>query len=251
MAMRRRELRYKGIAMRNPHILIVEDDHEIRTMVSRFLLKNGCRVTATGDGQSMRRALETAKIDLIVLDIMLPGEDGLSICRRLRTTSSTPIIMLTAAGDAVARIVGLEMGADDYIAKPFNPHELLARIRAVLRRAAALPEGSDAPAAAMRFVGWRLDPVARDLRNPEDARVILTSAEFDLLLVFCRHARRTLTRDQLLDLSQGRATAALNRSIDILVSRIRRKIERDPRDPALIKTVRSGGYLFTPKVEVE
>ncbi len=237
--------------MHNPHILIVEDDHEIRTMVSRFLLKSGCRVTAASEGQSMRRALETAKIDLIVLDIMLPGEDGLSICRRLRTTSSMPIIMLTAAGDPVSRVVGLEMGADDYVAKPFDPHELLARIRAVLRRATALPDRSGALTHTMRFADWRIDPVARDLRNPEGARVILTSAEFDLLLAFCWHAQRTLTRDQLLDLSQGRGTEVMNRSVDILVSRIRRKIERDPRDPAFIKTVRSGGYVFTPQVETD
>ena len=237
--------------MRSPHILVVEDDREIRAMVSRFLTKNGCRVTEAGDAPSMGRALETARIDLIVLDIMLPGEDGLSICRRLRATSSTPIIMLTAAGDPVARVVGLEMGADDYVTKPFNPHELLARIRAVLRRATALPDGQGAPMHAMRFAEWRIDPVARDLRNPEGARIILTSAEFDLLLAFCWHAQRTLTRDQLLDLSQGRGTEAMNRSVDILVSRIRRKIERDPRDPAFIKTVRSGGYVFTPQVETD
>ncbi len=236
--------------MRSPHILVVEDDREIRTMVSRFLTKNGCRTTMAGDAPAMGRVLETARIDLIILDIMLPGEDGLSICRRLRTTSSTPIIMLTAAGDPVARVVGLEMGADDYIAKPFDPHELLARIRAVLRRATALPKGTEAPIHALQFADWRIDPVARDLRNPEGARVILTSAEFDLLLAFCQHANRTLTRDQLLDLSQGRGTVAVNRSIDVLVSRIRRKIEHDPRDPAFIKTVRAGGYIFTPRVEM-
>jgi len=236
--------------MRNPHILVVEDDREIRTMVSRFLTKNGCRVTATEDAQSMGRALGMSRIDLIVLDIMLPGEDGLSICRRLRATSSTPIIMLTAAGEPVARVVGLEMGADDYVAKPFDPHELLARIRAVLRRAMTLPRDQGALAQAMRFAGWRIDPMARELRNPEGVRVILTGAEFDLLLAFCRHARRTLTRDQLLDLSQGRGTEVMNRSVDILVSRIRRKMERDPRDPSFIKTVRSGGYVFTPQVEM-
>ena len=237
--------------MRSPHILVVEDDREIRAMVSRFLTKNGCRVTAANDAPSMGRALETANIDLVVLDIMLPGEDGLSICRRLRASSALPIIMLTAAGDPTARVVGLEMGADDYIAKPFDPHELLARIRAVLRRAAALPANAQTPARPLRFAGWRIDPVARELRNPEGTRVMLTSAEFDLLIAFCRHARHTLSRDQLLDLSQGRATVAVNRSIDILVSRIRRKIEREPHDPLLIKTVRSGGYIFTPPVEVE
>jgi len=236
--------------MHGPHILIVEDDPEIRTMVSRFLTKNGCRITAASDAQSMGRAIAAARIDLIILDIMLPGEDGLSICRRLRADSSVPIIMLTAAGDPVARVVGLEMGADDYVAKPFDPHELLARIRAVLRRTATLPPTPEMPAGPMRFVGWNLDPVARDLRDPAGARVILTSGEFDLLLAFCLHAQRTLTRDQLLDLTQSRGTEEISRSVDILVSRIRRKIERDPRDPVLIKTVRSGGYVFTPLVEV-
>lgn len=233
---------------RSPHILVVEDDREIRTMVSRFLSKNGCRVTVAEDARSMDRALGTARIDLIVLDIMLPGEDGLSICRRLRTTSTLPVIMLTAAGDPVARVVGLEMGADDYVAKPFNPHELLARIKAVLRRATALPDTEDGANDVVQFAGWQINPVSREVRNPEGTRIILTSAEFDLLFTFCRHARRTLTRDQLLDLSQRRAAGALDRSIDILVSRIRRKIEADPRDPQFIKTVRSGGYVFTSEV---
>lgn len=234
--------------VRSPHILVVEDDREIRTMVSRFLSKNGCRVSVAEDARAMDRALGTARIDLVVLDIMLPGEDGLSICRRLRTTSTLPVIMLTAAGDPVARVVGLEMGADDYIAKPFNPHELLARIKAVLRRATALPNTEAGANDVVQFAGWQINPVSREVRNPEGTRVILTSAEFDLLFTFCRHARRTLTRDQLLDLSQRRAAGALDRSIDILVSRIRRKIEADPRDPQFIKTVRSGGYVFTSEV---
>ena len=234
--------------VRSPHILVVEDDREIRTMVSRFLSKNGCRVTVAEDARSMDRALGTARIDLVVLDIMLPGEDGLSICRRLRATSTLPVIMLTAAGDPVARVVGLEMGADDYVAKPFNPHELLARIKAVLRRATALPDTDAGANDVIQFAGWQINPVSREIRNPEGTRIILTSAEFDLLFTFCRHARRTLTRDQLLDLSQRRAAGALDRSIDILVSRIRRKIETDPRDPQFIKTVRSGGYVFTPEV---
>ncbi|MEI6506755.1 MAG: response regulator, partial [Planctomycetota bacterium] len=224
------------------------DDREIRTMVSRFLSKNGCRVTVAEDARSMNRALGTARIDLVVLDLMLPGEDGHSILRRLRTTSTLPVIMLTAAGDPVARVVGLEMGADDYVAKPFNPHELLARIKAVLRRATALPDTEDGANDVVQFAGWQINPVSREVRNPEGTRVILTSAEFDLLFTFCRHARRTLTRDQLLDLSQRRAAGALDRSIDILVSRIRRKIEADPRDPQFIKTVRSGGYIFTSEV---
>jgi two-component system OmpR family response regulator len=236
---------------RSPHILIVEDDREIRTMVSRFLQKHEVRVSIAADARAMDKILESARIDLLVLDLMLPGEDGLSICRRLRARSTLPVIMLTASGEPVARVVGLEMGADDYVAKPFDPHELLARIRAVLRRANALPAAIEKAPSVMRFAGWHLDTIAREVRNPEGTRVILTSAEFDLLTVFCRHARRTLTRDQLLDLSQGRASAAFDRSVDILVSRIRRKIERNSRDPELIKTVRSGGYLFTPEVAAE
>ncbi|MBV8407273.1 MAG: response regulator [Alphaproteobacteria bacterium] len=235
--------------MSSPHILIVEDDREIRGMVSRFLSRNGCRVTETGGSTSMSRALKTARIDLILLDIMLPGEDGLGICRRIRATANTPIIMLTAASEPVSRVVGLEMGADDYVPKPFDPHELLARIRAVLRRANSLPSSIEKSAGPMRFAGWRIDPVARDLHDPKGSRVFLTSAQFDLMVVFCRNAQQTLTRDQLLDLTQGRATETVNRSVDILVSRIRQKIERDPRNPTFIKTVRTGGYIFTPPVE--
>jgi two-component system OmpR family response regulator len=237
---------------RSPHILIVEDDREIRTMVLRFLQKHGFRVSAADNARAMDKILADARIDLMVLDIMLPGEDGLSICRRIRVESAMPVIMLTASGEPTARVVGLEMGADDYIPKPFDPHELLARIKAVLRRANAMPTVMQAAApAVMRFSGWQLNSVARELINPENSRVILTSAEFELLTAFCRHPQRTLTRDQLLDLTQGRAGAPLDRSIDILVSRIRRKIERDPRFPDLIKTVRSGGYIFTPDVTPE
>lgn len=237
---------------RSPHILTVEDDREIRTMVSRFLQKHGFRVSAADSARAMDKILSAARVDLLLLDIMLPGEDGLSICRRIRAQSAMPVIMLTASGEPTARVVGLEMGADDYIAKPFDPYELLARIKAVLRRATAMPAAMEAGAPAiMRFLGWQLSIVARELHDPEKSRVILTSAEFDLLTAFCRHAQRTLTRDQLLDLTQGRVGVPLDRSIDILVSRIRRKIERDPRDPELIKTVRSGGYIFTPDVVAE
>ncbi len=221
-------------------------------MVLRFLQKHGFRVSAADNARAMDKILADARIDLMVLDIMLPGEDGLSICRRIRVESAMPVIMLTASGEPTARVVGLEMGADDYIPKPFDPHELLARIKAVLRRANAMPTVMQAAApAVMRFSGWQLNSVARELINPENSRVILTSAEFELLTAFCRHPQRTLTRDQLLDLTQGRAGAPLDRSIDILVSRIRRKIERDPRFPDLIKTVRSGGYIFTPDVTPE
>ncbi|WP_422003231.1 response regulator [Reyranella sp.] len=231
--------------------MLVEDDREIRTMVARFLEKRGLRVSAAGDAKGMDRLMQASRIDLIVLDLMLPGEDGLSICRRLRANSSVPIIMLTASGDPVARVVGLEMGADDYVPKPFEPNELLARIRAVLRRSNGLGQIPENQPTSMRFAGWHVNAVTRNLHNPEGSRVILTSAEFDLLLAFCRHPQRTLTRDQLLDLTQGRSGAPLDRSVDILVSRIRRKIESDPRNPELIKTVRSGGYIFTPDVGID
>jgi two-component system OmpR family response regulator len=233
---------------RSHHILVVEDDREIRTMVMRFLQKRGYRVTVAEDGRAMDRAREAARIDLVVLDIMLPGEDGLSICRRLRATSAVPVIMLTAAGEPTARVVGLEMGADDYVAKPFDPQELLARIRAVLRRTHAFPESATPAGGALSFEGWRIDPLNRLLLDPSGTRVTLTSAEFDLLLAFCQFAQRALTRDQLLDLTQGRSATPFDRSVDILVSRIRRKIERNPRDPEFIKTVRAGGYIFTPTV---
>lgn len=235
---------------RSPHVLVVEDDREIRTMVARFLEKRGLRVSTVGDAKGMDRLMRTSKIDMIVLDLMLPDEDGLSICRRVREGSTLPIIMLTASGDPVARVVGLEMGADDYVPKPFEPNELLARIKAVLRRSSTPSQTAEQPT-SMRFGGWHINAVTRNLHSPEGSRVVLTSAEFDLLLAFCRHSQRTLTRDQLLDLSQGRSGTPLDRSVDILVSRIRRKIESSPRDPELIKTVRSGGYIFTPDVTVD
>jgi two-component system OmpR family response regulator len=232
----------------SPHILVVEDDVEISRLVTRYLRANDCRVSASGDARDVDRQLEDGRIDLIVLDLMLPGEDGLSLCRRLRTRSQVPVIMLTAKGEDVDRIVGLEMGADDYVVKPFNPRELLARIRAVLRRAAAaLP--AERRVRALTFFGWRIDCVLREMTDPHGTRIMLTGAEFDLLLVLCERAGRVLSRDQLLDLTQGRSAGSLGRSIDVLISRLRRKIERDPHDPELIKTVRSGGYLFTPSVE--
>ena len=231
-----------------PHILIVEDDREIRTMLSRFLQKRGFRTSLAEDGRAMDRLREAAAIDLVVLDLMLPGEDGLSICRRLRAESAVPIVMLTAAGEPTSKVVGLEMGADDYVAKPFDPQELLARIRAVLRRTSAGPKETDSPVRPMSFAGWRIDPIMRELFDPAQTRVVLTAAEFDLLMAFCRFPRRTLTREQLLDLTQGRGAGPFDRSVDILVSRIRRKIERNVRDPEMIKTVRSGGYIFTPEV---
>jgi two-component system OmpR family response regulator len=233
-----------------PHILVVEDDREISALVARYLRSNDCRVTVAGNGRDVDHVMNGSRIDLIVLDLMLPGEDGLSLCKRLRTHSQVPIIMLTAKGDEVDRILGLEMGADDYLSKPFNPRELLARVRAVLRRStitALNPATSSAH--VLSFLGWQIHRVLRELRNPAGARVTLTDAEFGLLQVFCERPGRVLSRDQLLDLTQGRSAGVFERSIDILVSRLRRKIESDPHYPSIIKTVRSGGYLFTPAVE--
>ncbi|MGE5503163.1 MAG: response regulator [Actinomycetota bacterium] len=234
-----------------PHILVVDDDREIRDLLARFLARHGLRVTTARDGTEMDHMLAERRIDLVVLDLMLPGEDGLSLCRRLRAAGSTmPIVMLTAMGEDTDRIVGLEMGADDYLPKPFNPRELLARIKAVLRRGQAAPEAPPARAGAKaRFAGWTLDLSSRDLLSPEGVVVALSAGEFDLLAAFVEHPRRVLSRDLLLDLARGRTAMPFDRSIDIQVSRLRRKIGDDAKDPQLIKTVRGGGYLFTPAVD--
>jgi two-component system OmpR family response regulator len=232
-----------------PHILVVEDDRDISALVARYLRANDYRVSLAANGRELDKKLETSAVDLIVLDIMLPGEDGLSLCKRLRAGSQVPIVMLTARSEEVDRILGLEMGADDYLAKPFNPRELLARIRAVLRRSSiTVPDPATSNARHLTFSGWQIDRLLREVRNPDGARVALTDAEFSLLQTFCDKPQRVLSRDQLLDMTQGRTAAAFERSIDILVSRIRRKIESDPAEPVMIKTVRSGGYLFTPEV---
>jgi len=238
------------MAHSTPNILVVEDDRETRALIATYLRANACNVTTATDGREMVRVMADHPVDLLILDVMLPGEDGLSLCRKLRAESQTPIIMLTARGDEVDRIVGLEMGADDYLPKPFNPRELLARINAVLRRHAAARTISTANGATvLAFLDWRIDLRLRELRNPAGARVAMTSAEFDLLRTFCERPGRVLSRDSLLDLTQGRTAGSFERSIDVLVSRIRRKIESDPQDATMIKTVRSGGYMFTPQVE--
>ena len=230
------------------HILVVEDDREISALVARYLRANACRVTVAGDGTAMDQALNDARVDLVVLDLMLPGEDGLSLCRRLRTTSNVPILMLTAKAEEIYRIIGLEIGADDYLGKPFNPRELLARIRAILRRGSAGEGEDEGGVRRLHFLDWTLDVSLRQLVSPEGARIAVTGAEFDLLHALCLRPGRVLSRDQLLDLTQGRAAGPYERSIDVLVSRIRQKIERDPRSPEIIRTIRSGGYLFTPEV---
>jgi two-component system OmpR family response regulator len=236
------------MSIQQAHIMLVEDDAEIARSTTRFLTGAGYRVTHATDGRSMDRLIMDARIDLVLLDLMLPGEDGLSICRRLRATTDLPVIMLTALGNEIDRVIGLEIGADDYIAKPFSTRELLARVRAVLRRAVPREPGKPVPSGRYSFAGWTVDPISRQLINPEGVRVVLTWAEFDLLVVFCSHSRRVLTRDQLIDLTHGRNGGPFDRSIDTLVSRIRRKIERDPREPALIQTIRLGGYMFTAEV---
>jgi two-component system, OmpR family, response regulator len=232
-----------------PRILCVEDDAEIARMLNDVLAENGFEPCSVGSAADMDALLCSRNVDLIILDVMLPGEDGLSICRRLRAASAMPIIMVTARDENIDRIVGLEIGADDYVTKPFNSRELIARIRALLRRS----EGSTPPARSrariLVFAGWRIDPTTRELHDPENVRVSLTSVEFDLLLVLCRNSGRTLSREQLLELVHGGQVGSLDRSVDVHISRIRQKIEADPRDPSLIKTVRLGGYLFTPAVE--
>lgn len=234
------------------HILVVDDDREIRDLLSRFLSKYGYRVTAACDGKEMRRALADWNIDLIVLDLMLPGEDGLSLCRDLRARSQIPVIMLTMKGEEADRILGLEMGADDYLPKPFNPRELIARIKAVRRRSAGIVTTSTGNAGALlRFAGWKLDRGFRRLESPGGLVVDLSTGEFDLLVAFAEHPQKVLTRDQLLDLTQGRAEAAFDRSIDMQVSRLRRKVEADHNEPELIKTVRGGGYVLAAEVSAD
>ncbi|WP_375292960.1 response regulator [Ensifer sp. ENS06] len=232
----------------NPKILIVEDDAEISNLLALTVQESGMIPTIAAAGNVMQALLRDNDFDLIVLDVMLPGEDGLSICRRIRSEETTPIILLTALGEEVDRIVGLEVGADDYITKPFSPREVVARIRSILRRASyGLANGSMQQ--KMRFDGWQIDPLRRQLHDPSYARVALTTTEFDLLLGFCRNPGRVITREELLSLTHTGLAGPIERSIDVHVSRLRQKIEADPKAPILIQTVRLGGYVFTAKVE--
>ncbi len=242
----------QGTLAATPHVLIVEDDRDTRDLVQRFLKQNGYRVTATADGKSMRKALGDGRFDLVILDLMLPGEDGLSLCRELRTRGPMPVIMVTAKGEETDRIVGLEVGADDYLPKPFNPRELLARIRAVLRRFAAQapPARAAVNGRHYRFDRWVVEVDRREVRDDTGASANLTAGEFDLLLALVERAGRVLSRDQLLDLLGGRDSHAFDRAIDAQICRLRRKIEADPTTPKLIKTIRAGGYVLTAPVEV-
>src|SRR5262245_20275798 len=238
---------------RSAHVLVVDDDKEIRSLLSKFLAKNGLRVSVAGDGRDMRRVLEEAKIDLIVLDIMLPGDSGLTLCGQLRATTTIPILMLTAVAEDTDRIIGLEMGADDYLAKPFNPRELLARIRAILRRSEDRPlapvSGEAEAELVLVFDGWTIQPGRRQVLDPGGQPVDLTGGEFDLLLALAERPQRVLSRDRLLDLTKGRAASLFDRSIDVQVGRVRRKLEAAAAGAgALIATVRGGGYMFTATV---
>ncbi|MCW9045232.1 MAG: response regulator [Alphaproteobacteria bacterium] len=232
-----------------PHILIVDDNREMLDLVSRLLKKDDYRVSTAVDGREMKKILADSRINLILLDLMLPDVDGLTLCRDLRVESDIPIIMVTAKGDEIDRVLGLEMGADDYLAKPFSSRELLARVKAVLRRTSSIaPAGEVEKVAKYQFAGWSLDPTKRELESKDGVMIPLSTGEYELLIALVERPQRVLSRDQLLDLSRGRASAAFDRSIDTQVSRLRRKIEVDAKKPEVIKTVWGGGYMFTPEV---
>lgn len=233
-------------------LLVVDDDQEIRELLAHFLSQYGYEVTTAADGVDMFAAMAKQTFDLIILDLMLPGDDGLTLCKKIRNDSEIPIVMLTAIGEDTDRIIGLEVGADDYIPKPFNPRELLARIKAILRRsgaeAIATNEGKK-PSQSVAFDGWQLNLATRSLLSPEELEVTLSAGEYDLLVAFIEHPQRVLSRDQLLDMTKNRPAGPFDRSIDVQISRLRHKIEQDPKNPNIIKTVRGGGYLFTPEVK--
>ncbi|MND49766.1 Transcriptional regulatory protein OmpR [compost metagenome] len=242
-------------------LLIVDDDLEVLALLKKFFVQQGYEVEVATDGSTLWAAIEHQLPDLIILDLMLPGESGLTLCQRLRQQYAVPVIMLTAMDELIDRVVGLEMGADDYVGKPFDARELLARVRAVLRRAAesrppsagtgagtGAVTGTAAPRPLITFADWQLDLTRRELRSPDQVMIPLSAGEFDLLLVFVEHPQRILTREQLLDLARGRSYEAFDRSIDVQVSRLRRKLEFDPKRPEVIRTVRNGGYLFMPSV---
>jgi two-component system, OmpR family, response regulator len=236
------------------HILIVDDDREIRELLATYLEKNGLKATAVASGRQMRAVLADTPVDLVVLDLMMPGEDGLTLCRDVRAGKhrNMPILMLTARAEESDRILGLEMGADDYLVKPFAARELLARINSILRRARMLPPNLQVTEAAtvLAFGDWRLDTNARHLLDADDTVVALSGAEYRLLRVFLDHPQRVLNRDQLLNLTQGRDADQFDRSIDLLISRLRQRLNDDAREPRYIKTLRSEGYVFSATVEV-
>lgn len=233
-----------------PHILLVDDERSIRDPLANYLQKNGYRVSSAADAATARTMLGSAAIDLAIIDIMMPGEDGLSLCRHLREAGDLPVILLTARSEETDRVVGLEMGADDYVVKPFSPRELVARIKTILRRAASSPRAEAlAPAGRYRFGDWTLNGNDWTLTGSDGVALSLSTADYRLLSTFVERPRQVLTRDQLLDLTQGREANPFDRAIDNQISRLRRKIEADPKNPALIKTVWGGGYMFSADVE--
>jgi two-component system OmpR family response regulator len=233
-----------------PHILVVDDDREIRDLLAKFLERQRLRVTAARDGKEARRAFMNGHFQLIVLDLMLPGEGGLELARWFRGESKVPIIMLTAMAEETDRIIGLELGADDYVTKPFNPRELLARIRAVLRRTGDSEDRvAESTAKSYKFSGWILETARRRLLDPNGTEVSITGGEYELLVALLDRPNRVLTRDMLLDLLRGRQAGPFDRAIDVAVSRLRRKLEDDGRHAQLIKTVRGGGYVLSTPVE--
>lgn len=233
-----------------PHLLLVDDDEDILSLLTAFFRKHGFTVSVAANGNAMFAALQIRCIDLVILDVMLQHEDGFSLCQRLRAISTIPIIMLTAVADKTNRAVGLELGADDYLTKPFDQRELLARVNAVLRRAtaAAAAPTHDETRSVLCFAGWRLDVVSRELRSGDDTLVLLSVAEFDLLLTFAEHPRLVLTRDRLIDHTRGLAHVGYDRDIDVQVNRLRHKLERDPGNPSIIRTIRGTSYIFTAEV---
>ncbi|MEO4001237.1 response regulator [Mesorhizobium sp. CAU 1732] len=234
-----------------PHIAVVDDHRDIRDLVGKYLHQQGYRVSTAENGTALRRLFERGAPDIVVLDIMMPGEDGLTLCRELRAGAgaNVPIIFLTAKADETDRVIGLELGADDYLVKPFSSRELLARIKAVLRRANSLPpQRSVRRTGSMRFDRWVLNFGRRELQGEDGVGIPLSTAEFRLLKVFVERPGIVLTRDQLLDLTAGREAEPFDRSIDNQVSRLRRKIECDPKNPSIIQTHRGGGYSFMPEV---
>jgi DNA-binding response OmpR family regulator len=235
------------------HILVVDDQREICEVVQDYLSNEGYRVSTAYDGAVMRRIMAQSAVDLVILDLMLPGEDGLALARALREESGVGIIILTGRGDTVDRIIGLEMGADDYLPKPFHLRELLARVKSVLRRVSSRTADSTAVPnrSKARFAGWNLDLTSRELRSPSGREVRLTTGEFDLLAAFVNNANQVLSRDRLLDLARNREAGPFDRTIDVQVGRLRRKLESDPQKPTMIKTVRGTGYIFTPAIEAE
>lgn len=236
--------------MDNNLIAVVEDDREIRALIAELLEQDGFETAACRSAEEFDRLLERQRVDLAILDVMLPGEDGLSLCRRLQARGDIPVLMVTAKGDDVDRIVGLEIGADDYLPKPFNPRELVARVRAILRRTRSLHRvGETRAGEKYQFANWRIDAGCRSLTSPAGITVELTGGEFELLMSFVTHPQRILNRDQLLDWTRGRSAAPYDRSIDVQLSRLRRKLAQHPSGDLLIKTVRGGGYIFAAPVE--